>query len=195
MCQPLKTSTARKIFWLCRLRKTSTAKSFFFDCGKVSISFWLWNLYGLQNDVFLPTFYAFSIFSEALTPTGCIIGRTIRNTFNWNNLAAIRASHIQVRYPFNFIIKIFFILMKELTNTPWRGRNYWVDTWQRSVSSSKRRISFCEILPNNARFYWNATCNFHIDLPIASVIAKFLYEHSLQDPKSLWALPRSVPIF
>ena len=42
----LKTSTAKKKFWLCRLQKTSTAKSFF-GCGKVIISFWLWKMYGL----------------------------------------------------------------------------------------------------------------------------------------------------
>ena len=47
----LKISTAKKNFWLCHFLKPPQPK-ISFGCGKVEISLWLWNLYGLSTSVF-----------------------------------------------------------------------------------------------------------------------------------------------
>ena len=71
---PLKTSTAKKKFWLCRLQKTSTAKSFFWLCRlrKTSTAksfFWLWkseNLILAVENVRTLNYYIFNLSARAL---------------------------------------------------------------------------------------------------------------------------------
>ena len=77
----------------------------------------------------------------------------------------------------------------KLTNTRWRDRNRKADTWLRSESMSKKRISFCNVYSNTSPFFKIIICNiptcflsemptitwFNFAIPVSSVTSASSY--------------------